>query len=54
MNATTKVLIEDIKRVRKLPGPTGVGAVGTVEIGPVGIMGFAVVLGSLGMSVNAR
>lgn len=33
MNAMTKVLIEDITRVRKLPGPIRVGAVGTVEIG---------------------
>ena len=45
MNATTKVLVEDSTRVRKLPRPTKVRAVGTAETGVVGIMGSATILG---------
>ena len=47
-----KALIEE--KVRKLPRPTGVGTMDTTKIEAVGIMGFAVVLGSLGMSMTAR
>jgi len=49
-----KALIEEGTKVRKLPGPTGVGAVGTVEIRATGIVGSTAVLSSSGMSVTAR
>ena len=51
MGAMTQILIEDGMKVRKLPGPVGMGAVGTAGMGAVGIVGFAVALDSLGMSV---
>ena len=54
MNATTKVLVEDSIRVRKLPRPIKVRAAGTTEIGAVGIMGSTTILGPLSMSVTAR
>ena len=49
-----KALTEKSMRVRKLLGPIGVKAAGTVETRAVCITGSAAVLGSSGMSVTAR
>ena len=49
-----KALIEEGTKVRKLPGPTGVGAASTVEIRATSILGSTAILGSSGMSVTAR
>ena len=54
MNAIMKILIEENTKVRKLPGPTGVGATGIAKVETVGIMGSVVALGPLGMSMTAR
>ena len=53
MDAITKVLIEGGIKVRKLPGPAGVGLVGTIEIGVVGTVGPTTALDSLGMFMTA-
>ena len=54
MSAMMKILIEEKTKVRRLLGPTEVWVTSTVEVGTVGIMGFAVTLDPLGMSVTAR
>ena len=48
----TKVLIEDSTRTRKLLRLTGMGVVGTTEMGAIGTAGPVVALDSLGMSVT--
>lgn len=53
MDAMTKVLIKGGMRVIKLPGPTGVMVIGTIEVGALGTVGPATALGSSSMSVTA-
>lgn len=43
MNATMKALNEESIRVRKSPGPTGMGATVTAKTRVVGIVGLAIV-----------
>ena len=54
INAMMKILVEESTKVRKLPRPIRVRAVGTAEIGDVSIVGSTTVLGPSSMSVTTR